>query len=394
MKLISTNAALRRQLSRLIEKYQNISFGVAWASSGTEIFSSLIQGRRKLRCAVIGTHFFQTHPDVLDEFVGSKTIKFVLQTKGVFHPKVFVFWDQNRWEILLGSANLTSAALNVNTEISVLISHEDGFPNLKDEVLNQINGYAALARTISEDDAINYRRIWKLKQTSLRKLEGQYGNSIATKGILESTVMSMDWEQFYRRIQRDNTHGFVERCQLLRTIKTAFENTAHYKDMDLQIRLAIAGLISTVPNSLWFGSMRGVGYFYQAVNQNNPHLSRALDEIPLTGIVTKNQYDAFLVQYLKAFPNGRAGVPTASRLLALKRPDTFVCVDKKNQSELTKDFGIKKTGLDYDRYWNEIIERIMDCPWWSAPESRKTGIERDAWDGRAAMLDAVFYKSS
>jgi hypothetical protein len=47
--------------------------------------------------------------------------------------------------------------------------------------------------------------------------------------------------------------------------------------------------------------------------------------------------------------------------------------------------------MTYDRYWDEIIERIMDSPWWNSPCPQS---ETDAivWNGRAAMLDAIFYK--
>jgi hypothetical protein len=69
---------------------------------------------------------------------------------------------------------------------------------------------------------------------------------------------------------------------------------------------------------------------------------------------------------------------------------TFVCVDKKNLDRLAKDFGMVKAGLDYERYWAEIILRLQDSPWWKAPEP-KNALENQAWQGRAAMLDAIFY---
>ena len=63
MKLITTNADLRTNLSRLTKKYPNIAFAVAWASAGTEIFEKLSANRDRIHKAVIGTHFYQAHPD-------------------------------------------------------------------------------------------------------------------------------------------------------------------------------------------------------------------------------------------------------------------------------------------------------------------------------------------
>ncbi len=94
---------------------------------------------------------------------------------------------------------------------------------------------------------------------------------------------------------------------------------------------------------------------------------------------------------MKAFPDGGNGIATASRLLALRRPDQLVCFDSKNRVDMCKSFGIMPTGMDYERYWEEIIERILDSPWWL---SDRPGTKREAavWDGRAAMLDSLFYR--
>lgn len=136
--------------------------------------------------------------------------------------------------------------------------------------------------------------------------------------------------------------------------------------------------------------MSGAGYFYHEVNDNNPHLSAALDEIPLTGPISREHYEAYIAEFVQAFPNGRDGVGTASRLLAMKRPDYFVCLNSKNQKELCKDFEIKQTGMDYERYWEEIIERIIDSAWWNEPRP-KNALAGSVWDFRAAMSDAFFY---
>jgi len=175
VQLISNGTAFKAHLTRLFAKYPQVSLAVAWASASTDAFKSLVAHKAKVQHAVIGTHFYQTHPDVLDSFVGSATTKFMLQPAGVFHPKVYCFHDG-----------------------------------------------------------------------------------------------------------------------------------------------------------------------------------------------------------------------TSSRLLALKRPDYFICVDSKNRDKLTEEFDIRKSGLDYERYWFEIVGRLIDTPWWkSLPPSDP--VELEAWQGRAAMLDALFY---
>jgi hypothetical protein len=82
VKLITSNSALLGNLSRLLKTYSSVVFAVAWASANTPIFNQLIAKPSLIKRAIIGTHFYQTHPDVLTAFVGSDNVRFVLQPKG------------------------------------------------------------------------------------------------------------------------------------------------------------------------------------------------------------------------------------------------------------------------------------------------------------------------
>lgn len=393
MKLITNNADLRTHFSRLVKKYPNIAFAVAWASAGTEIFEELSTNRNRIRKAVIGTHFCQTHPDVLDAFVESNEIRFILQPKGVFHPKIYIFWNKKHWEVLMGSANLTAGALNKNAEAMALISDNDqGGSSIKEDVIKLIDGYWEEAHTVNKAAVISYRALWLKQQPALRRLSGQYGQTIKSKAPADFVVMAMPWTQFLASVQKDAHHGFEKRCDLLKLVRAAFETTKHFQQMELGLRKTIAGLPTKFNEHWgWFGSMSGAGYYHQAVNDNNPHISKALDEIPLNGSVSREHYEAYLAEFVKAFPNGKHGIGIASRLLALKRPDYFVCFNSKNKKELRQDFEIKQSGMDYERYWEEIIECIIGSVWWNEPRPQNA-LAGTVWDGRAAMLDAIFYR--
>lgn len=391
MKLITTAIDLETNLQRLIKSYSNISIGVAWASASTKLYELLLKHKDKIRVGVIGIHFYQTHPDVLDNFIQSNTVKFVLQPKGVFHPKVYLFWSNHQWEAIIGSANFTAGAVRENTELCTLLSHEDG--NHFQDLQALIEGYSERAKSITSTEAANYRRIWKAKQPELRKLVDHYGDKPSTKSAIESEVMGMDWPTFLARLKEDNSHDFNDRLDLLDKIQKVFASVPHFKDVDAQTRRAIAGLPNKVmEHAGWFGSMKGAGVFKNVVIESPDFLSTALDQIPSAGTVTKEQYQRFIAEYLKAFPNGRDGIGTATRLLSMRRPDQFLCVDSANRRKLAKDVGMaNSTQLDYDRYWEEVVERIMNAPWWKSAPPR-SGKELKAWKARAAMLDAIFYE--
>lgn len=395
MKLISANSELSRQLKRLVETYPRIAIATAWASAETEVFKSLIEHEEKIVQAVIGTHFYQTHPDVLDRFIGSRKVKFMLQPDGVFHPKVYLFWSSDAWEVVIGSPNLTVGALTKNSELSVLITGPDGRSAMKQEIADIISQYWSEARTIQQSEADSYRKLWKIKVPELKKVADIYGNKATTKPAVRSKVMSMEWDDYLVEVKKDTYHGFKERLALINEIRQYFQTHIHFNDMDLEVRKGIAGLpskVKAVKPWAWFGSMKGAGTFAGLINSGDEAYSLALDEIPLEGEVGRKQYDRYIEQYLKAYTGGGHGLATATRLLAMKRPDVFLCVDAKNKRKLAEDVGIVRSDqLDYERYWDEVVVRLMQSPWWRSPEPSDR-LEREAWHARAAMLDAIFYE--
>lgn len=122
------------------------------------------------------------------------------------------------------------------------------------------------------------------------------------------------------------------------------------------------------------------------MNDNPESLDAALDHIPLTGAVNRKGFDAFVANYQWE----RSGVGTASRLLAMKRPDLFMCIDSKNRSQVAGAFAVTGSSLQtFDGYW-DLLLRIWKCPWWRAPQPKQS-IERRLWKARVALLDAVYY---
>ena len=136
----------------------------------------------------------------------------------------------------------------------------------------------------------------------------------------------------------------------------------------------------------WFGSMKGMGDFANRVDQNDKYLALAIDCIPNKGEVSRDQYIKFVKLFRKAFRNStRMGnVPTASRLLAMKRPDTFICLSKPNLREAADRMSFAPTTLDLDDYWDKVIEVIRLSDWYNSPKpTRQNGV---LWDVRRQII--------
>jgi len=204
-------------------------------------------------------------------------------------------------------------------------------------------------------------------------------------------LVSLSWSEFVARVRAEQHppgHPLMqERLQVIREIRQLFAQAAHFCDLTYAGRRKIAGLVKNAnPDFLLFGSMQAVGLFKQAIKDNNKGISLALDEIPLDGEISRDQYERFTDSFLKAFK--RSGMALASRLLAMKRPDTFVCVNNENREGLFQAFRLSPS-RDAKAYW-DLIERVRASTWWKAPPPA-TGDEQDVWSARAAFLDALFY---
>ena len=393
MKIISSNKEFKNQLIKLIEKYDEIRFSVAWASSSTKVFNVLLENRAKIRMSTIGTHFYQTDPDVLEAFINSQRVKFVKQPSGVFHPKVYFFSNSDKWEAIIGSANMTSGAMEVNQEMSVHISSYDNqAEKVRGNVLKNVGKYFEQAESVSPVDAASYRKIWQKQKAKLKKLSAEYGSGKQGKPPIRTRIMAMDWDEFVSEVKKDPYHGIENRLNLLKLIHDGFKAYDRFKDMPSGLRKTVAGLPNKkCQNWAWFGSMKGAGVFHSNIKKNNPHISDALSYIRLEREILKKDYLKFIDTFLLAFPDGRDGIGTASRLLAMKRPDIFVCIDQKNNTNMCRDFGITSSGITYERYWDELIGRIHDSVWWQT-EAPANVFEKSIWENRAALLDCIFYE--
>ena len=198
-----------------------------------------------------------------------------------------------------------------------------------------------------------------------------------------------DWPEYFNSVREDTQHTTEGRLAVLEESRRLFTVHRHFSNMSDEERRGIAGFGRTEQlDWLWFGSMKGAGFFKQAINENNPQISAALDEIPLAGDLTQDHFDRYLNLFRNAFEN--SGTATATRLLAMKRPDYFVCLDSKNRDKLCEEFEIAK-GVDLDDYWQTVVERLTDSNWWNSPEPRDE-LEKRIWKCRAAFLDVRFYE--
>jgi HKD family nuclease len=394
IRLLTTPHEISRSLQGALRKYRHFRWSVAWASTGFSLCDQLLRKRKQISQLVVGTHFYQTHPDFLEAFVGDARVRVVLQPSGVFHPKIYLFENnRNDWECLVGSPNFTGAAFSSNVEVATYFdsSSPDSHATYGD-VCRVIDGHWSSGDPIDENKLAIYRSIWNRKIKLLGVLAGTYGGK-AGKPIVSVPIVTLGWQEFVSNVRAERNHPLSERLDVLRAARTYFKEKRHLSDLTQDERRRIAGLAGKELAVDWgfFGSMKGAGWLWTIIDKNDQNLSASLDAIPSDGLVGQNDFEAFVERFKKATPKKGDCVAVASRFLSMKRPDTFVCLDSKNRSLLCKAFGIPQNKLSYDRYWSAVTERIRDAVWWNAPRS-SVPEEEEIWLGRAALLDALYYK--
>ena len=300
--------------------------------------------------------------------------------------------------MLVGSANLTTGAMKENSEIMLHVSSgADAASKIKEEILEQISDYWNMGEVATDSVVKKYRDLRKIQRPAFMRISGTYSSKKrgATPMPIDTEIMFMTWSRFYRSIQKHGINGIDDRCRLLDFAHDTFQENESFSRMSADQRKIIAGLThDTDINHAWFGTMGGHGDFAHAISENNSYISKALDHIPLVGAINRDHYNSYVKEFNRAFPKRRRRqkfIGTTSRLLAMKRPDQFVCLNRENKKNICEEFGIKRTHMTYDRYWEDLICRIHDSVWWNSPRP-KNRMERRVWEGRVAMLDAIFYE--
>lgn len=230
------------------------------------------------------------------------------------------------------------------------------------------------------------------------------------------SLLSLSWSQFEQYIKGQNgrilnnakysplpviSQGRWSYLDELSACLTHFAQYPKFATMPMAARQQVAGTLP--PNTeRWFGWMGAAGCFMSLVN-NNPHiLAQWLDPVPAQGPVTVSQIYQYIVGMI-TLPG--VALATATRLLATKRPDYCLPITSTNYANLRlspkigpmcPSLNIKKKtdtqeiGRIATRY-GDMLSMIWATPWWASPMPTTRGWGQDLWQGRVAMLDAIFY---
>ncbi|MBB4229316.1 phospholipase D family protein [Rhizobium mongolense] len=389
-------------LRRLIDEHVEFHWAVAWGSM-TGAAKVLLRNVSKIRDVTFGVAFSQTDPDLVAALEGVDRARVATKfSGGTYHPKFYGFRSGRKAAAIVGSANFTAGGLDRNWEAAILVTGETSDPFFVD-IFKFTKASADLGEVVTSEFAAAYRasctRANRLPKPPRNPMEGL--RQIKPGGF-RSPLISMPWMDYVMEVQSSAHHDIEKSLALLRTAQKWVADVRSFSQLRPEQRKAIAGIIGRNQKNSpdlkqdwgWFGSMKGMGDFANRIDENDRNLARAIDSVPQKGQVTVEHYKKFIRHFEKAFDHSTrmGGVPTASRLLAMKRPDTFICICRPNREEAAARMEFSKTRLTLDNYWEQVVEVIRLSEWYN--EDKPDGAEGEIWENRAAMLDTIFYRPS
>jgi len=251
-----------------------------------------------------------------------------------------------------------------------------------------------------ENPSETIARVFKNYQEFLAN-KGRNTDKIKEVKAERKSILDMSFEEFYQAVQNDKIFNLTERLNVLESCNTFFTTHNSFANMPTKVRQAVGGTIKYLSDSNHdssanfkiFCSMSGAGFYSGAMKQNNPYISEALQQIPLTGEVTKEMYDSFISLFLQAFPSSGAGYGGASRLLTVRRPDVFLSLNQANIYLLSQDFQVNVRDFakynKFEAYWN-LVEKSHKTKWYLA-EKPQDESRLKVWKNRCALTDVFYY---
>lgn len=373
---------------RQIKKWDKVDMALAWAQAGTPLHAALCGNLNKLGSVVVGFAGGFTEPKFLTDMPRPK-VRVYCRPGTLFHPKVMLFTGRTGWAAIVGSANATRAGLSRDEEAAVLVEGTSTERDLRDKLADAISKWWDAASPVDAEVFALVGEAWSRRPR---------GDGRPTRRTL-TEIGAADWTAYSSSILDEDSDAIGSRLRVLRWAKAnrevPFDQLAQ-EDRQKMLGTIVGGEQATNFQYFCRSSIRqrslsaALGLGARREGERTRLVARALMAVPTTGEVRRPMFERFVELWTRA--TGTSGVSVASRLLVMRRPDTFLCLTNPNRTQFCSAYGVPvhKT-VHLADYWENVIEPIRRSPWWHSPEPER-GLAKDLWRGRVAMLDARFYR--
>jgi len=172
--LINQKSPPKKVLSSIIYELENcnqffISVAFVTTSGVATIINKLKElENRKIKGEILVSQYLNfTQPEALKRLIKFKNINLRIATTGNAHAKGYIFKNEEYYNLIIGSSNLTAQALSTNKEWNIKVSALDE-SSLVEKVLNEFQCDFEKGTPVTEEYILSYEEIYK-KQLILNK---------------------------------------------------------------------------------------------------------------------------------------------------------------------------------------------------------------------------------
>lgn len=392
---------LQKEFERLCQEYKELIIFSAWigkpGSKKTPFCA--FENNIKIKLAVLGKSFNQSHPEGFKNLLKRKIPTIIVESFQTFHPKFYLFTNNQKKAIIIGSSNLTTAAFHTNFEANVLL---EGI-----EFQKQINQLESdYMNLISKTFKSNLNSTWLksyTKEFHSQSSKGDHTNEpIVTGTVLNDDLLDItdltfdDYVQVIKQKQIKAKRLFPEES-FSRKIKhfliydSVFSKKWTLKMLENKVNRR---MLLGKSEFAFLGHVGASGRINQllasgTIKEKNKIISVINSLISMEHPLNYNEVKKKLDLLCSLGPTMKVW----GRILCISRPDIFFTISSNSvRKYLSSTIGIPKNTIHSTTNYTKLLEIFHQCPWYKT--DRPASFEKEKlffWKTRMAMLDLVFY---
>ena len=399
-----TTENLEHHFATRLADASRVDIATAWATEGPvlDLLCDAARNRRVKVRAIVGTYGNATDPDALERLDGIGKLRLVDGSGALFHPKVYVFRGARGDRAWIGSANFTGAGFARNEEAV----HET------QDVAGAVSWFETRWQECGRlaSGAIDAYRRRRQEQRVSKSLVGLVRRpEEGGDDRLALLAGATSWKGYVRALEKcDEIRLYEDRYWSVLGKSRSYVHTIEngrqvarrkswigLNDLDRITLLGLGrygdgawGLLGTLFPA---GTVKGV--FNRSDQGKNKRILRRIRSAvePVINASDGDFPDVAVTALEKICREKGFGPGTATRFLALARPDRLVSVNNESRHGLAETFGLNPTTLGNPRNYRKLLQRLYAKRWYNDRQARKR--ERRLWNMRAALVDCFVYDS-
>lgn len=396
-----TENELLDRLKLRIRDADQIDVAVAWANECDALDELKKYATRRPLRAIVGIAGNATHPNALRSLQGCGKLRIHDSDEGLFHPKLYIFYEGRKRHCWVGSANLTRGGFGQNTEVvfecedidgTVLAWFDDCWKSLGDDEAN-----AARLEVYEErwEPPLRSPRT-QLYSQAIEDDEGYFAEYVSH---WDSFVAQLAEADLYWGTKKGwdfpitgETDSWLETISLGQRVARRDDWSTFSKE-DAHILLG-RGRYGQL------GDMRGAGLannVFRASTAANLRTRRTIRKALQPCIDAQDeQFPHAACEFIGTVSSlDGFGGAIATRFLALARPDVAISVNAGSSSRLAALTGLPESSLSKapsgrGHSYFDLLHWFRQQEWYSNPQPRNAR-EKLYANARSALFDALVY---